>query len=113
MSDDILKDPTIRQVFINAGWTPPLKNAQADVQKLVDAFMQANGTASVRPTDRTAARVLIKAYGVEPVIQIVQVMRREQGKPYCPSINNIKNLLDKWLMVERYLKKNVTTEIGF
>ena len=77
-----------------------------DAERIVIAFQEANNTPSVRPVDLKAARLLGEKYGTEEIIQIIQIMASAQGKPYVPSINNIKTLADKWIMVGRYIKNN-------
>lgn len=103
---------TIKQAFKDAGWTPPAK-VHPEAERIIEAFKEANNVPSVRPTDIKAARLLAEKYGADNIIQIIQIMAAAQGKPYVPSINNIKNLQDKWVMVGNYIKKNQEKDYGF
>lgn len=96
----------ISRAFAEAGWTPPDTTRDQDAKRVVEAFKEVNNVPSVRVSDKASARVLSQKYGADNIIQIIQVMAAHKGEQYVPSINHIKDIENKWVMIERWFKKN-------
>lgn len=77
-----------------------------DANRIIEAFKEVHNVPSVRPTDRTSARVLSKIYGAEAIIQIIQIMAQARNQPYAPTVNHIKDIETKWIMIGRFIAKN-------
>lgn len=103
-----------RYVFsiLNGSGVLSLDLSDSGADRIVKAFKRTYKVPSVRPTDEKAAKVLAKEYGADNVIQIIKVMSTMTA-PYKPSINHIKDIETKWLMIERYLTDNQQRDIGF
>ena len=97
----------IRQAFIDAGWVKPTRG-NPDANRIIEAFKEVHNVPSVRETDKKSARVLSEAYGADNVIQIIRIMKDAKWA-YKPSINHLKDVETKWIMIGRYLTKNQVT----
>lgn len=75
----------------------------AEVDQVLEAFKEANGTTKVTKYDRFAASRMVKEYTGKAVVQIVKMLAQSNGK-YKPVVNNIQQLEDKWVSVVNYLR---------
>jgi hypothetical protein len=78
----------------------------ADVDNIVDAFGTAFNTTKVTRYDRWAAGRLAKAHGSQSVVQLIHLLAANSGKPFCPVVNNLTELENKFQSVVRFLRKN-------
>jgi hypothetical protein len=81
-----------------------------EVGKITDAFKQHFGVTKASKYDRWAASRLAKKHGSGNVVAVIQVMSRAQGMPFCPVINSISQLEDKWLSVAGFIQRNQVKE---
>jgi len=81
-----------------------------DIGKIVDAFKQYFNVTKVSRYDRYAAARLAKKHGSDEIATLIQVMASAQGQPYCPVINSISQLEDKFVSVAGYINKHKVKE---
>lgn len=85
-----------------------------DVQAIVDTFTQCFETTATSKYDRFAANRLAKKHGAKKIVQIIQILAAHSGDKYCPTINNIRQLEDKWPSIGNFfnkLQKSQTIEL--
>lgn len=80
------------------------------IAQVIDAFKQHYGVTKTSKYDRWAANRLVKKHGVETVVAVIQVMAAAQQQPYCPVINSISQLEDKWLSISNFIQKNAVKQ---
>lgn len=78
----------------------------ADVDNIVDAFNTAFNTTKASRYDRWAAGRLAKSNGSQSVVQVIHLLAANSEKPFCPVVNNLVELENKFQSVLRFLRKN-------
>ena len=75
-----------------------------DVNDVLEAFKLAFGTTKSSRYDRYAATRLIKRHGAETVMVAIGGLANGQGERFCPNVNSVSQLEEKWPSVVRFLR---------
>lgn len=75
-----------------------------DVNTILEAFKNAFGTTKATRYDRYAATRLSKAHGVDTILVAIAGLANGQGEKFCPTVNNVSQLEEKWPSVVRFLR---------
>lgn len=79
----------------------------ADVDRVVTAFADAFGTTKVSRMDRFAANRLVRKYGAQSVVGIVQLLAQRSTEKYAPVVNSVVDLENKFVSVRNFLAKQI------
>lgn len=83
----------------------------AEVDAVVSKFTEVFGTTRTSQADRWAAHRLVKRYGSQAVVGIIQLLGSLSHERYAPVVGSIMQLEDKWVSVMNFLRKNREEEI--
>jgi hypothetical protein len=78
----------------------------ADIDRVVKTFTDTFGTTKVSKPDRWAANRLVKRYGAQSVVGIVQLLGQMSTEKYAPVVNSVADLESKWVSVLNFLRKH-------
>lgn len=92
------------EVLQDEGWLH-LGYGDADIERVLDAFKKTFGTTKSSKSDRFAANRLVKKYGVNAVVGIIQLLGNSSGAEYVPVVNNVQQVEDKWVSILSFVRK--------
>lgn len=83
----------------------------SEILEVINAFEVAFDI-KLRPVDeqRRYAKFLLKDYGLEKVLAGIQATLAVRGRPYSPSITNLKELHFKWGKLVDFYKRNTAQQ---
>lgn len=76
----------------------------ADIDKVVQKFTDTFGTTKVSKTDRFAANRLVRKYGSQSVVGIIDLLAKNSGEKYAPVVGSVVQLEAKWVNVLSFLR---------
>jgi len=98
---EMLVERLVEESLLNLGY------GDADVDKVVMAFTDAFGTTKVSKYDRFAANRLVRKYGAQSVVGIVQLLAQRSTERYAPVVNSVVALENKFVSVRNFLAKQI------
>lgn len=78
----------------------------ADIDRVVKTFADTFGTTKVSKADRYAANRLVTKYSAQAVSGIISLLGSKNQEKYCPVVNSVADLENKWVSVMSFLRKN-------
>ncbi|HET7630453.1 MAG TPA: hypothetical protein VFK03_03700 [Candidatus Saccharimonadales bacterium] len=81
------------------------------VGAVVEAFKEAFGTTKVSKYDRFAAHRLAEKHGQEAVVTIIRLLAQKSSEKFCPTVNSISQLEEKWVSALRFLRGGQVVEV--
>jgi hypothetical protein len=82
----------------------------ADIDKVVEAFIENFGTTKTSRADRFAANRLVNKYGSQAVVGIIRLLAQKNTERYAPIVGSIAQLEDKWVSVLNFLRNSSTND---
>ena len=82
----------------------------ADIDRVVGVFTETYGTTKTTRQDRWAAQRLVKKYGAQAVVGIIQLLASLSTERYAPIVGSVAQLEDKWISVLAFLRKHKGSE---
>ena len=101
---DMLIDALREEGVLNVGYGKP------DINAVVSKFTEVFGTTKTTKMDRNAANRLVTKYGVKTILFAIDTLAANMDKPFCPIVNNITQLENKWASVMNFLRTNAVIE---
>lgn len=83
----------------------------ADVDRVINKFSDTYGITKVSKQDRFAANRLVKKYGAQSIVGIIDLLAKSSGERYAPVINNVEQLEKKWVSIVSFLRNNLKDEV--
>lgn len=76
-----------------------------DIDQVASAFQEAFNTTKTSRYDRYAASRMVQQYGTPAVVGVIRLLASKQDERFSPTVNNLKQLEDKWPQVVKFLRK--------
>ena len=81
-----------------------LSYGDADINRVVTTFTDTFGTTKVSKADRFAANRLVRKYGAQSVVGIVQLLAQNSTQKFAPVVGSVSQLEQKWVSVLNFLR---------
>lgn len=81
-----------------------LSYGDADINRVVTTFTDTFGTTKVSKADRFAANRLVRKYGAQSVVGIVQLLAQNSTQRFAPVVGSVSQLEQKWVSVLNFLR---------
>lgn len=82
----------------------------ADINLIVDVFEKAVGKQPRATKQRRAAQTLKQRHGVDRVLKAIEFYTQVRGTPYSPNISTLEDLRDKWVNLETFAGKKLSSQ---
>lgn len=76
----------------------------ADIDIVLESFVQAFGTTKTSKNDRWAANRLVKKYSAQAVVGIINLLAANTTQKYAPVPNSVVQLEEKWVSILNFLR---------
>lgn len=76
----------------------------AEVDQIVEKFKDTFGTTKVSKYDRFAAQRLVKKYGSQAVVGIMQLLADNSNEKYAPVVNSVAQFEEKFPSVLNFVR---------
>lgn len=81
----------------------PKEHGNPDVNAIIGAFTESFGTTKSTKYDRWAAHRLAMKHGASVIVNIIKALAASRGDKYCPSVNSVKQIEEKWVNIANYI----------
>lgn len=81
-----------------------------DINLIVDVFEKAIGKQPRAAKQRQAAQTLKQRHGVDRVLKAIEFYTQVRGTPYSPNIATLEDLRDKWINLETFAGKKISSK---
>lgn len=88
-----------------------LGHGQADIDIVVEQFIETFGTTKTSQRDRWAANRLCGKYGSQSIVGIIRLLGQRSTERYAPMVNSIAQLEEKLPSVLRFLRGSTDDEV--
>lgn len=105
------QQPIIEALKTISGELTVADKRNPDIQRIVETFIAAFDTTKTSKYDRFAAKRLADKHGADNIVKVIQLVAAHNSDKYCPSVNSIRQLEEKWPNVARYFKQKAADQV--
>lgn len=102
---EIIVDRLVEEGVLNLGY------GNADIDRVVQKFVDTFETTKVSRYDRFAARRLADKHSSQAVCGIIEMLGENSQKKYAPIVRSVSQLEEKWVSVVSFLRKESEDEV--